>query len=112
MRGSNVIFFLSICHYFFFTFVSDVLFASPCIFCCTLLSEKFFSFSPLFFVLSSYSFLNFVLFMFTLKQRNGDGFDEVEVTVYDYFVNHRKIALCYSDVLPTYFPIEVALFNI
>ncbi|KAL5583098.1 hypothetical protein UlMin_015540 [Ulmus minor] len=55
--------------------------------------------------------------MFTLKQRNGDGFEEVEVTVYDYFVNHRKIALRYSDKLPcinvgkpkrpTYFPVEL-----
>ncbi|KAB1226561.1 Protein argonaute 4 [Morella rubra] len=57
---------------------------------------------------------------FTLKQRNAnnlDGEDEVEVTVYDYFVNHRHIELRYSGDLPcinvgkpkrpTYFPLEL-----
>ncbi|MCD7472923.1 Protein argonaute-4 [Datura stramonium] len=57
---------------------------------------------------------------FTLKQRSKDGDGEVqtsEVTVYDYFVNHRNIDLRYSADLPclnvgkpkrpTYFPIEL-----
>ncbi|XP_034688176.1 protein argonaute 4-like [Vitis riparia] len=59
--------------------------------------------------------------LFTLKQRNGK--DEngeaqtIEVTVFDYFVNHRRIELRYSADLPcinvgkpkrpTYFPIEL-----
>ncbi|KAK7372677.1 hypothetical protein VNO80_06064 [Phaseolus coccineus] len=51
---------------------------------------------------------------FTLKKRSGDT---EEVTVYDYFVNHRGIQLLYSGDLPciivgkpkrpTYFPLEV-----
>lgn len=57
---------------------------------------------------------------FTLKQRSKDEDGEVqtsEVTVYDYFVNHRNIDLRYSADLPclnvgkpkrpTYFPIEL-----
>ncbi|KAF5447285.1 hypothetical protein F2P56_032850 [Juglans regia] len=57
---------------------------------------------------------------FTLKQRNGkdvDGDNTIEVTVYDYFVNHRGIELRYSADLPcinvgkpkrpTYFPLEL-----
>nr|AGS47796.1 argonaute 9 [Salvia miltiorrhiza] len=57
---------------------------------------------------------------FTLKQKNNDGGcdgQEKEVTVYDYFVNHRKIDLRYSADLPcinvgkpkrpTYVPIEL-----
>lgn len=57
---------------------------------------------------------------FTLKQRSKDADGEVqtsEVTVYDYFVNHRNIDLRYSADLPclnvgkpkrpTYFPIEL-----
>ncbi|KAL6527855.1 Protein argonaute-4 [Orobanche minor] len=53
---------------------------------------------------------------FTLKQKNKDD-EGVEVTVYDYFVNHRNINLRYSADLPcinvgkpkrpTYFPIEL-----
>jgi len=55
-----------------------------------------------------------------LKQRNGndvDGEGQIEVTVYDYFVNHRGIELRYSGDLPcinvgkpkrpTYLPLEV-----
>ncbi|KAG7947378.1 hypothetical protein I3843_14G091600 [Carya illinoinensis] len=58
--------------------------------------------------------------MFTLKQRNVkdvDGDSTIEVTVYDYFVNHRGIELRYSGDLPcinvgkpkrpTYFPVEL-----
>ncbi|OMO67515.1 Argonaute/Dicer protein, PAZ [Corchorus capsularis] len=58
--------------------------------------------------------------MFSLKQKskNGDGEAEtLEVTVYDYFVNHRNIQLQYSGDLPcinvgkpkrpTYIPIEL-----
>ncbi|RWR75814.1 protein argonaute 4 [Cinnamomum micranthum f. kanehirae] len=61
--------------------------------------------------------------LFTLKQRNGpngngDGeVQTVEVTVYDYFVNHRHIEIGYSATLPcinvgkpkrpTYYPIEL-----
>ncbi|KAL0370296.1 UNVERIFIED_CONTAM: protein argonaute 4 [Sesamum angustifolium] len=58
--------------------------------------------------------------MFTLKQKIKDDDGEVqttEVTVYDYFVNHRNINLRFSADLPcinvgkpkrpTYFPIEV-----
>ncbi|KAL3620305.1 Protein argonaute-4 [Castilleja foliolosa] len=54
---------------------------------------------------------------FTLKQKSKDGEGEVEVTVYDYFVNQRNIDLRYSADLPcinvgkpkrpTYFPIEL-----
>ncbi|KAL3636893.1 Protein argonaute-4 [Castilleja foliolosa] len=54
---------------------------------------------------------------FTLKQKNTDDEGEVEVTVYDYFVNQRNINLRYSADLPcinvgkpkrpTYFPIEL-----
>ncbi|KAE8037699.1 hypothetical protein FH972_010266 [Carpinus fangiana] len=57
---------------------------------------------------------------FTLKQRTGndvDGEGQVEVTVYDYFVNHRGIELRYSGDLPcinvgkpkrpTYLPLEL-----
>ncbi|XP_062171432.1 protein argonaute 4-like [Alnus glutinosa] len=57
---------------------------------------------------------------FTLKQRNGndvDGEGQIEVTVYDYFVNHRGIELRYSGDLPcinvgkpkrpTYLPLEL-----
>ncbi|KAL5551271.1 hypothetical protein UlMin_001447 [Ulmus minor] len=43
--------------------------------------------------------------------RNRDGFEEVEVIVYDYFMNHRKIALRYSYKLPTNFPIEAQLIS-
>ncbi|KAJ8621026.1 hypothetical protein MRB53_029555 [Persea americana] len=61
--------------------------------------------------------------LFTLKQRNGpngngDGeVKTVEVTVYDYFVNHRHMEIGYSPTLPcinvgkpkrpTYYPIEL-----
>ncbi|KAH6814286.1 Argonaute family protein [Perilla frutescens var. frutescens] len=58
--------------------------------------------------------------LFTLKQKNNDGDIEgqtKEVTVYDYFVNHRKIDLRYSADLPcinvgkpkrpTYVPVEL-----
>lgn len=64
--------------------------------------------------------LCFDIFRFTLKQRSKDEDGEVqtsEVTVYDYFVNHRNIDLRYSADLPcinvgkpkrpTYFPVEV-----
>uniref|UniRef100_A0A2N9FLS5 Piwi domain-containing protein n=1 Tax=Fagus sylvatica TaxID=28930 RepID=A0A2N9FLS5_FAGSY len=57
---------------------------------------------------------------FTLKQRGNDADGEpqtTEVTVYDYFVNHRGIELRYSGDLPcinvgkpkrpTYFPLEL-----
>ncbi|KAK4279249.1 hypothetical protein QN277_016979 [Acacia crassicarpa] len=56
---------------------------------------------------------------FSLKRKSGkDGSDESEeVTVYDYFVNHRKIELRYSGDLPcinvgkpkrpTFFPLEL-----
>ncbi|KAL0435283.1 UNVERIFIED_CONTAM: protein argonaute 4 [Sesamum radiatum] len=57
---------------------------------------------------------------FTLKQKSKDGdgeYQTTEVTVYDYFVNHRNIDLRYSADLPcinvgkpkrpTYFPIEL-----
>ncbi|KAB1207154.1 Protein argonaute 4B [Morella rubra] len=72
--------------------------------------------------MNSSFFSNFYACMsrFTLKQRNAnnlDGADEVEVTVYDYFVNHRHIELLYSGDLPcinvgkpkhpTYFPLEL-----
>ncbi|OIT08622.1 PREDICTED: protein argonaute 4-like [Nicotiana attenuata] len=53
---------------------------------------------------------------FTLKQKGKDGEGD-EITVYDYFVNHRNIDLRYSADLPcinvgkpkrpTYFPIEL-----
>lgn len=58
--------------------------------------------------------------LFTLKQKGKDADGEVqttEVTVFDYFVNHRNIELRYSADLPcinvgkpkrpTYFPIEL-----
>ncbi|OWM69089.1 hypothetical protein CDL15_Pgr025276 [Punica granatum] len=56
--------------------------------------------------------------LFPLKQRNGDGeVDTIEVTVYDYFVNHRNINLSYSGDFPcinvgkpkrpTYIPLEL-----
>nr|AXY97429.1 Argonaute family protein [Populus tomentosa] len=57
--------------------------------------------------------------MFQLKQKNGGdgGIEAVEITVYDYFVNHRKIDLRYSGDLPcinvgkpkrpTYIPLEL-----
>lgn len=64
-----------------------------------------------------------VLFSFTLKQKGKED-DEAqisEVTVYDYFVNHRNIELRYSGDLPcinvgkpkrpTYFPLEVKTSN-
>ncbi|KAH8520607.1 hypothetical protein H0E87_001886, partial [Populus deltoides] len=56
---------------------------------------------------------------FQLKQKNGGdgGIEAVEITVYDYFVNHRKIDLRYSGDLPcinvgkpkrpTYIPLEL-----
>lgn len=55
-----------------------------------------------------------------LRQKNNDGsFDEIEITVYDYFVNRRNVQLSYSESLPclnvgkpkrpTYIPIEVAI---
>lgn len=57
-----------------------------------------------------------------MKQKSGRGDDEadsIEITVYDYFVNHRHIDLRYSSDLPcinvgkpkrpTYIPIEVEL---
>lgn len=63
------------------------------------------------------------LFSFSLNQRSGrdgDGDGEVqtiEVTVYDYFVNHRNMGLQYSADFPcinagkpkrpSYFPLEV-----
>lgn len=63
----------------------------------------------------------FFLFRFTLKQKGKDADGEVqttEVTVFDYFVNHRNIELRYSADLPcinvgkpkrpTFFPIEVS----
>lgn len=63
---------------------------------------------------------SFGAFRFSLKQKSKDNDGEVqtiEVTVYDYFVNHRNIDLRYSAELPcinvgkpkrpTYFPIEV-----
>ncbi|KAL2943015.1 Protein argonaute 4A [Bienertia sinuspersici] len=54
---------------------------------------------------------------FELKQRNGNGESQsVEITVYEYFVQHRNIKLKYSGDFPcinvgkpkrpTYFPIE------
>ncbi|KAJ4842473.1 Protein argonaute-4 [Turnera subulata] len=56
--------------------------------------------------------------MFELKKKGSGGDVETEdITVYDYFVNHRKIQLRYSDRLPcinvgkpkrpTYIPIEL-----
>ncbi|XP_061341623.1 protein argonaute 4-like [Gastrolobium bilobum] len=55
--------------------------------------------------------------MFTLKKRDGDDVTEEEVTVYDYFVNNRKMELRYSADLPcinvgkpkrpTYIPVEL-----
>ncbi|KAI4305845.1 hypothetical protein L6164_029185 [Bauhinia variegata] len=55
--------------------------------------------------------------MFTLKNKGCGEDDTLEVTVYDYFVNHRNIDLRYSADLPcinvgkpkrpTYFPIEL-----
>ncbi|KAH6814845.1 Argonaute family protein [Perilla frutescens var. frutescens] len=56
--------------------------------------------------------------MFSLKQRTGTSeAREVEITVYDYFVRHRKIHLKYSGEMPclnvgkpkrpTYIPIEL-----
>ncbi|EXB54656.1 Protein argonaute 4 [Morus notabilis] len=54
---------------------------------------------------------------FSLKQRGGDDSEPLEVTVYDYFVNHRKMNLQYSESLPcinvgkpkrpTFFPLEL-----
>ncbi|XP_048495997.1 protein argonaute 4 [Beta vulgaris subsp. vulgaris] len=51
------------------------------------------------------------------SERDGDEFQEIELTVYDYFVNQRKIRLQYSGDLPcinvgkpkrpTYIPIEL-----
>lgn len=62
----------------------------------------------------------FGLHRFQLKQKSGtdgDG-EEVEITVYDYFVNYRHIELRYSGDLPcinvgkpkrpTYIPLEVS----
>ncbi|OAY58827.1 protein argonaute 4 [Manihot esculenta] len=53
---------------------------------------------------------------FQLKQKSGDG-EPLELTVYEYFVNHRRIELRYSADLPcinvgkpkrpTYIPIEL-----
>ena len=62
----------------------------------------------------------FIQWRFSLKQKGNDnGEAESEVTVYDYFVNHRNIELRYSADLPcinvgkpkrpTYFPLEVNL---
>ncbi|KAJ6425109.1 hypothetical protein OIU84_025805 [Salix udensis] len=57
--------------------------------------------------------------LFQLKQKNGGdgGAEAVEITVYDYFVNHRNIDLRYSGDLPcinvgkpkrpTYIPLEL-----
>lgn len=57
---------------------------------------------------------------FSLKSRAADGNDveSFDITVYDYFVNHRSIDLRYSGDLPcinvgkpkrpTYIPVEVA----
>ncbi|PKI40289.1 protein argonaute 4-like [Punica granatum] len=56
--------------------------------------------------------------LFSLKQRNGNGEAQpLEVTVYDYFVNHRGIELRYSGDFPcinvgkpkrpTYIPLEL-----
>ncbi|KAL2943014.1 Protein argonaute 4A [Bienertia sinuspersici] len=56
--------------------------------------------------------------IFELKQRNGNGESQsVEITVYEYFVQHRNIKLKYSGDFPcinvgkpkrpTYFPIEL-----
>ncbi|KAL5142172.1 Protein argonaute 4A [Glycine soja] len=60
---------------------------------------------------------NIIIFRFTLKKKGGDDDTEEEVTVYDYFVNIRKIDLRYSGDLPcinvgkpkrpTYIPLEV-----
>ena len=54
-----------------------------------------------------------------MKKKGGDDDTEEEVTVYDYFVNIRKIDLRYSGDLPcinvgkpkrpTYIPLEVDL---
>ena len=54
-----------------------------------------------------------------MKRKGGDDVAEEEVTVYDYFVNIRKIDLRYSGDLPcinvgkpkrpTYIPLEVDL---
>lgn len=54
-----------------------------------------------------------------MKQKNTD--EHLEVTVYDYFVKHRKIPLPYSGNLPcicvgrsknpAFLPIEVVLFH-
>lgn len=59
---------------------------------------------------------------FTLKVKGGGDDATEEVTVYDYFVNIRKIELRYSGDLPcinvgkpkrpTYFPLEVDMFNL
>ncbi|KAG6769014.1 hypothetical protein POTOM_024629 [Populus tomentosa] len=61
--------------------------------------------------------------MFSLKSRASDGNDveSVDITVYDYFVNHRGIDLRYSGDLPcinvgkpkrpTYIPVEVMKSN-
>lgn len=56
-----------------------------------------------------------LLFRFSLKQRSEAR--EVEITVYDYFVNERNIQLKYSGEMPclnvgkpkrpTYLPVEV-----
>ncbi|OMO91448.1 Argonaute/Dicer protein, PAZ [Corchorus olitorius] len=62
--------------------------------------------------------LNIGWFSLKQKSKNGDGEAEtLEVTVYDYFVNHRNIQLQYSGDLPcinvgkpkrpTYIPIEL-----
>lgn len=63
---------------------------------------------------------NYSCHRFSLKQRSGNADGEVqavEVTVYDYFVSHRKIDLRYSGDFPcinvgkpkrpTYIPLEV-----
>lgn len=57
------------------------------------------------------------LLRFQLKQRNGKDESSVEMTVYDYFVNHRRIPLKISGSLPcinigkpkrpTFIPVEV-----
>ncbi|KAL9247932.1 hypothetical protein vseg_021308 [Gypsophila vaccaria] len=55
---------------------------------------------------------------FELRQKNGNGeYDTVEISVYEYFVNHRKIDLHFSADLPcvnvgkpkrpTYIPVEL-----
>jgi eukaryotic translation initiation factor 2C len=61
--------------------------------------------------------MNTCQYRFTLKKRGAGEDESEEITVYDYFVNRRKIPLQYSADLPcinvgkpkrpTYVPIEV-----